>query len=74
MLTVALDCWSGWRPCRGKVIVRHENHPMGTEATFIYNLWIFSYLINFIRRLTGIIWGFTGRVIYLALDTFDTQV
>ncbi|CAK0786568.1 hypothetical protein CVIRNUC_009781 [Coccomyxa viridis] len=58
---------------RGKVIVRHENHPMGTEATFIYNLWIFSYLINFIRRLTGIIWGFTGRVIYLALDTFDTQ-
>ena len=47
---------------------------MGTEATFIYNLWIFSVLINFIRRLTGIIWGFTGRVIYLALDTFDTQV
>ena len=66
--------WSDWQLCRGKVIVRHENHPMGTEATFIYNLWIFSYLINFIRRLTGIIWGFTGRVIYLALDTFDTQV
>ena len=56
------------------MIVRHENHPMGTEATLIYNLWIFSYLINLIRRLTGIIWGFTGRVIYLTLDTFDKQV
>ena len=47
---------------------------MGTEATLIYNMWIFSYLINLIRRLTGVIWGFAGRVIYLALDTFDTQV
>ena len=74
MVIVMPDYWSPWRPYRGKVIVRHENHPMGTEATFIYNLWIFSYLINFFRRVTGIIWGFTGRVIYLVLDTFDTQV
>ena len=26
---------------------------MGTEATFIYNLWIFSYLINFHQKADG---------------------
>ena len=60
--------------CRGKIIVRHENHPMGTESTLIYNLWIFSWLINLIRRLTGLIFGFGGRVLYLALETYHGQV
>ena len=45
---------------------------MGTEATLIYNLWIFSWLINLIRRVTGVIWGFSGRVLFLALETLDT--
>ncbi|CAL5221947.1 g4224 [Coccomyxa viridis] len=58
---------------RGKVIVRHENHPMGTEATLIYNLWIFSWLINLIRRLMGIVFGFGGRVLYMALETYHGQ-
>ena len=75
------DCWNGMMPihrsglpCRGKVIVRHENHPMGTEATLIYNLWIFSWLINLIRRLMGIVFGFGGRVLYMALETYHGQV
>ena len=63
-----------WLLCRGRVIVRHENHPMGTEATLIYNLWIFSWLINLLRRLSGILWGFSGRVMYLVLETYHGQV
>ena len=45
---------------------------MGTEAALIYNLWIFSWLINLIRRVTGVVWGFSGRVLFLALETLDT--
>lgn len=56
------------------MIVRHENHPMGTEATLIYNLWVFSWLINLLRRLMGIIFGFGGRVLYTALETYHGQV
>ena len=47
---------------------------MGTEATLIYNLWIFSWLINLIRRLMGIVFGFGGRVLYMALETYHGQV
>ena len=47
---------------------------MGTEATLIYNLWIFSWLINLLRRLMGIIFGFGGRVLYMALETYHGQV
>ena len=47
---------------------------MGTEATLIYNLWIFSWLINLLRRLMGIIFGFVGRVLYMALETYHGQV
>lgn len=45
---------------------------MGTEATLIYNMWIFSWLVNLIRRVTGVVWGFSGRVLFLALETLDT--
>ena len=39
--------------CRGKVIRRHENHPLGTEATLTYNLGPVSWGINKVRRATS---------------------
>lgn len=60
--------------CRGKLIQRHENHPMGTEATLIYNLGPLSWLINLIRRFMGIWFGFVGQTIYHILDFVLNQV
>lgn len=60
--------------CRGKVIQRHENHPMGTEATLIYNLGPVSWGYNLVRRGLGIVWGISGQAIYHTLEYFLRQV
>ncbi|EIE23049.1 hypothetical protein COCSUDRAFT_63431 [Coccomyxa subellipsoidea C-169] len=60
-------------PDGGKVIQRHENHPMGTEATLIYNLGPISWIINLIRRFMGVAFGIVGQVIYLILNFLLNQ-
>ena len=59
---------------RGKVIKRHENHPLGTEATLIYNLGPVSWGINKMRRAMGFVFGAAGRAIYSGLVLWDGQV
>ncbi|CAL8465499.1 g5035 [Coccomyxa elongata] len=60
-------------PEGGKVIQRHENHPMGTEATLIYNLGVISWIINLVRRFMGIAFGTAGSCIYQLLDFMQKQ-
>lgn len=59
---------------RGKVIQRHENHPMGTEATLIYNLGVISWIINIVRRFMGVAFGAAGSCIYQLLEFMQKQV
>ena len=59
--------------CRGKIIVRHENHPLGTEATLIYNLGPLSWAINRVRAGMGIVFGTAGRAIYAGLQLWHSQ-
>lgn len=61
-----------WR--RSKVITRHENHPLGTEATLIYNLGPLSWAINKLRRAMGVVFGTAGRAIYAGLELWHSQV
>ncbi len=56
------------------MIVRHENHPLGTEATLIYNLGPLSWAINRVRAAMGIIFGAAGRAIYYGLQLWESQV
>ncbi|KAK9833268.1 hypothetical protein WJX81_001446 [Elliptochloris bilobata] len=61
-------------PNGSKVIVRHENHPLALEATLIANLGPISWLINVMRGLNGILFGFAGRLIYYFCDIIHRQL
>lgn len=56
------------------MIVRHENHPLALEATLLENLGPISWLLTALRGLSGILFGFAGRIIYYLCDIFHRQL